>query len=102
MPKCRCPPSVQVGGGVTSIGSYAFSDCTVLYDIILPASVTSIGTNAFNGCKNLAIVWCEEKVIPSGWSNSWLGNSKKDVTVYLGDDWYYNGSSPTLKINNEN
>jgi len=35
---------------VTSIGNWAFSDCTGLTNITIPNSVTSIGNWAFNGC----------------------------------------------------
>ena len=40
-------PSVIDGKSVTSIGSYAFYNCTSLTDITIPASVTSIGDSAF-------------------------------------------------------
>ena len=38
---------------VTSIGNWAFSDCTGLTNITIPNSVTSIGNWAFNGCTGL-------------------------------------------------
>ena len=38
---------------VTSIGSYAFENCTGLTSIAIPNSVTSIATYAFNGCTGL-------------------------------------------------
>ncbi len=41
---------------VTSIGSYAFSDCTGLTSITIPDSVTSIGTYAFRNCTGLTSV----------------------------------------------
>ena len=47
--------------GVTSIGKYAFSDCSGLTSVSLPSSVTSIGKYAFYGCSGLT-----EIVIPEG------------------------------------
>ncbi len=45
---------------VTSIGEYAFVDCTALTSIVIPSSVTSIGNHAFEWCTRLTSV-----VIPS-------------------------------------
>ncbi len=53
--------AVVIENGVTSIGSQAFSNCTVLLRVTLPDSVTSIGANAFLGCFNLT-----EITIPAG------------------------------------
>ena len=39
----------------TSIGDYAFSNCSDLNHIMIPDSVTSIGDNAFSNCPNLTI-----------------------------------------------
>lgn len=43
---------VIIGDEVTSIGDYAFSDCTGLTSITIPNSVTDIGSSAFKGWKN--------------------------------------------------
>ncbi len=50
-------PADIEGFPVTAIGASAFSDCTTLTIITVPASVTSIGNNAFSGCANLAGVF---------------------------------------------
>lgn len=46
-------PSTLGGYSVTSIGSYAFRDCTGLTSITIPDSVTTIGAGAFQGCNGL-------------------------------------------------
>ena len=43
-------------GSFTSIGDYAFSGCSSLASIVIPAGVTSIGEYAFWGCSSLASV----------------------------------------------
>ena len=45
--------SLIIGDSVTSIGEYAFYDCTGLTSIEFPASLESIGSSAFSGCSGL-------------------------------------------------
>ncbi len=45
--------TVIVSDDVTSIGSFAFDNCTSLIDVTLGSSVTSIGEHAFSGCVSL-------------------------------------------------
>ena len=47
---------VTIKEGVTSIGNYAFEDCSSLTTITVPEGVTSIGENAFFGCSNLTSI----------------------------------------------
>ena len=46
-------PSYIGGISVTTIGTYAFNNCTSLTSITIPNSVTSIGNYAFYGCTSL-------------------------------------------------
>lgn len=49
-------PSTYNGVSVTHIGGSAFSGCTRITEVNIPASVTNIGTNAFDGCDALETV----------------------------------------------
>ena len=42
-----------INEGTKEIYKHAFSDCTVLTRLVLPASIKTIGKEAFMGCKNL-------------------------------------------------
>jgi hypothetical protein len=47
---CTNLTQATLGDGLTSIGAYAFADCTSLTSVAIPASVTSIGDWAFAVC----------------------------------------------------
>ena len=53
--------SVTIADSVTSIGSYAFYQCSGLTGVTIPNGVTSIGNNAFQNCSGLTSV-----TIPNG------------------------------------
>ena len=52
---------VEIGQGVTSIGTYAFYNCCSLASIAIPQGVTSISNNTFYYCYSLASI-----AIPQG------------------------------------
>ncbi len=56
----KCPMDYQgeyiIPNGVTSIGTWAFKDCTSLASVTIGNSVTSIGYDAFSGCTGLTSV----------------------------------------------
>ena len=54
--QCSSLSSITIPNSVTSIGEVAFSGCSSLTSITIPNSVTSIGAHAFNGCSSLASV----------------------------------------------
>ena len=53
-----------IADGVTSIGAYAFEDCTALSDVSIADSVTSIGERAFFNCRALSAVSIPESAQP--------------------------------------
>ena len=63
---CSSMATVSIPAGVTSIGSSAFQNCAALTAITLPASVTTIGGSAFYGCSNLANVTIPDGVTTIG------------------------------------
>ena len=65
------PESVEYKGishSVTSIGKYAFRDCSGLTSVTIPNSVTSIGDGAFSGCSGLTSVTIGNSVTSIGYS----------------------------------
>ena len=57
---CYSLESVEIPSGVTSIGTYAFSFCSSLESIVIPSGVTSIGNAAFGSCNGLSSIIVDE------------------------------------------
>jgi hypothetical protein len=67
--------SAYEGKTVTSIGDYAFSDCTNLTSVSIPNSVISIGQQAFGNCTALKSVTIPNSVTRIGTSLNSAGNA---------------------------
>lgn len=76
--------SIDIPSGVTSIGNFAFSNCTSLQSVTIPDSVTSIGVQAFYDCTGLTSVTIGNGVTSIGTSAFSGCNALTDI--------YYTGT----------
>lgn len=60
---CSGLTNVTIGNAVTSIGRYAFQYCSSLKNVTIGAGVTSIGTRAFFNC-DITEMYCYAPEIP--------------------------------------
>ena len=81
----RCPGgkagSFTVPNSVTSIGDYAFYNCTSLTNVSIPNSVTSIGNSAFWDCGSLTSVTIPNSVTSIGYCAFAYCTSLTNVTI---------------------
>ena len=76
--------SVVIEDGVTSIGGYAFYQCTNLTSVAIPEGVTSIDLYAFGYCSNLTNITLPESITDIG---SWVFSGCTSLT-----DIFYSGT----------
>ena len=74
-------PSKLGGYSVTSIGKYAFFNCTSLTSVTIPDSVTSIGSSAFYRCSGLSSVTIPDSVASIGSSAFSFCSGLSSVTI---------------------
>ena len=63
---CSGPTSVTIPNSVTSIGDYAFRGCSGLTSVTIGNSVTSIGNDAFSSCSGLTSITIPNSVTSIG------------------------------------
>ena len=89
---CTSLTSVTIGDGVTSIGYRAFFGCTSLTSVTIGNGVTSIGEKAFSGCTSLDDVYYTSDIA------SWLNIDFSDGNanpLNNGANLYLNGELAT-------
>ena len=74
-----------IPNSVTSIGKYAFVDCSGLTSVTIPNSVTSIGRYAFRDCPDLLDVYCYAEKVPSTDSDAFDGSYPEYATLHVPD-----------------
>ena len=92
--------SIEISDGVTSIGSYAFRDCTGLTSVTIGNSVTSIGYRAFSSCSDLTSITIPNSVTSIGISAFYYCSGLTSVTIpnsvtCIGDSAFYSCSGLT-------
>ena len=63
---CSSLTSITIPDGVTTVGERAFRECISLTSITIPDSVTSIGDGAFEGCISLTSITIPDSVTSIG------------------------------------
>ena len=75
------PLKIRIREGVTSIGNYAFDDCSSLTSITIPESVTSIGGSAFEDCSSLTSITIPESVTSIGYGAFYCCTGIKTIAL---------------------
>ncbi len=78
---CTSLTSVTIPDSVTSIGSYAFQYCAGLTSIEIPDSVTSVGDQAFKDCTNLGSITLPDSVTSIGSFAFYRCSSLTSITI---------------------
>jgi hypothetical protein len=86
-----------IGDSVTSIGEYAFYNCSKLTSVVIGDSVTSIGEYAFQYCSSLTSVYINDL---SNWCNitfegSYVDSYYHNNPLYYTNNLYVNGELVT-------
>ncbi len=99
--------NVVVGEEITSVGDYAFYNCSTIRQVQLPKSLTTLGTRAFRGCSALESVNLPENLTSIGTrafqdcdalKTITLPNSLKSLPEYA---FYSCDSLETIELPNE-
>ena len=77
---CSTLTSLTIPEGVRSIGERAFSGCTGLNSITIPNNVSNIGRNAFEDC-SAEIVWADGASVATIQNNAFNGYTGTSLTI---------------------
>ena len=86
--ECSSLTYLTIGESVTSIGSYAFRECSSLTSVTIPKSVTSIGSDAFWNCSSFTFVTIPNSVTSIGSYAFGRCSSLTSIVVEAGNTTY--------------
>lgn len=72
---------LDIQPGITSIGDYAFFDCSNVTSVAVPGSVTRIGSWAFYGCSGMTSMSLPNCVTDMGERTFYFCESLTDITI---------------------
>ena len=91
--ECSELTSITIPNGVTSIGESAFYGCSGLTSITIPDSVTSIGSYAFDGCSGLTSITIPDSVTSIGEDAFRDCSGLTSITVERGNKKYHSSGN---------
>ena len=74
---------IIIGDGVTTIGEFAFTNCSTLTSVTIPNSVTEIGEFAFEHCINITQISSEAVVPPICGPNVFADTNKSKCKLIV-------------------
>uniref|UniRef100_A0A2B4S1T6 Lon protease homolog n=1 Tax=Stylophora pistillata TaxID=50429 RepID=A0A2B4S1T6_STYPI len=100
--ECTALQSITIPNSVSFIGDTAFNDCTALQSITIPNSVTSIGNYAFSLCESLQNITIPNSVTSIGDYAFWSCKALQSITIpnsvtSIGD-WTFSGCTALKSI----
>ena len=81
---CTALTSVEIPNTVTSLGDEVFGDCKALTGIVLPDSIQQIGSYLFTSCANLASVQLPANITEIPDHTFWFCNKLTEVNIPAG------------------
>ena len=95
---CSSLTSVTIPDSITSIGNYAFENCSGLTSVTIPYSVTSIGNYAFKNCSGLTSVIIPNSVTSIGYLA--FSNCSGLTSITIPNSVTSIGNNAFLNVNN--